>query len=365
MGNISEIDRNLAVSGIVNDTEVRFFNVRSEPFSIYGLLSNEGDRFRRIPTAVAKQVSPGVRNLHGNTAGGRVRFRTDSSFVAIRAVLPEYGLMSHMPFLGSSGFDLYEDEGKISHYCGSFLPPLDRKEAYESILWLGQQKSRAFTIHFPLYDDVSELYVGLEPGATLEHGEPYRDLAPILYYGSSITQGGCASRPGNCYSNIISRNLHIDHRNLGFAGNCKGEKAMAEYIAAQKMSLFFLDYDWNAPTPEHLQSTHEPFFLKVREKQPDLPIVMASRTDIPWEPRRQAETLRRKEIVLQTYENAVKRGDRRVYFIDGSTVFREAKKLGICPDSCTVDGTHPNDLGFACMAGVFGNAMEAFLLPRR
>ena len=136
---------------------------------------------------------------------------------------------------------------------------------------------------------------------------------------------------------------------------------MAEYIAAQKMSLFFLDYDWNAPTPEHLHSTHEPFFLEVREKQPDLPIVMASRTDIPWVPSRQVDTLRRKEIVLRTYENAVKRGDRRVYFIDGSTVFQEAKKLGVSPDSCTVDGTHPNDLGFACMAGVFGNIIKDLL----
>ena len=137
---------------------------------------------------------------------------------------------------------------------------------------------------------------------------------------------------------------------------------MAEYIAAQKMSLFFLDYDWNAPSPEHLHSTHEPFFLEVREKQPDLPIVMASRTDIPWVPSRQVDRQRRRDIILQTYENAVKRGDRRVYFVDGSTVFGEAKKLGVSPDSCTVDGTHPNDLGFSCMAGVFGNIIKDLLI---
>jgi len=100
MGNISESDRNLAVSGIVNDTEVRFFNVRSEPFSIYVLLTSEGDRFHRIPTALAQQINSGVLSLHGNTSGGRVRFRTTSSFVAIRAVLPGYCLMGHMPFLG-------------------------------------------------------------------------------------------------------------------------------------------------------------------------------------------------------------------------------------------------------------------------
>ena len=179
MGKISEIDVNFAVSGVINNTEVNYFNVRGKPFSIYGLMANEGDRFRRIPAALAQQVSPGVQNLHGNTAGGRIRFRTNSSFVAIRAVLPGYCLMSHMPFLGSSGFDLYEDNSAGSHYRGSFMPPLERKDSYESILRLGQRKSRSFTIYFPLYDDVSELYVGLEPGATLEAGEPYRDLVVI------------------------------------------------------------------------------------------------------------------------------------------------------------------------------------------
>jgi len=242
------------------------------------------------------------------------------------------------------------------------MPPVERKDSYETVLYLGQQKSRLFTIHFPLYDDVLELYVGLEPGATLEPGEPYRDIAPILYYGSSITQGGCASRPGNCYCNIISRNLQTDHRNLGFAGNCRGETAMAEYVALQKMGLFFMDYDHNAPTTEHLKKTHEKFFLIIRERQPDLSIVMVSRTDPPrirsgWE-----DTLRRRELILQTYENAVKRGDHHVFFIDGSTVFQEAKKLGVTPDSCTVDGVHPNDLGFACMAGIFGNVIEESLV---
>lgn len=267
-----------------------------------------------------------------------------------------------MPFLGSSGFDLYEADGTVSHYRGSLMSPVERKDSYETVLYLGQQKSRLFTIHFPLYDDVLELYVGLEPGATLEPGEPYRDIAPILYYGSSITQGGCASRPGNCYCNIISRNLQTDHRNLGFAGNCRGETAMAEYVALQKMGLFFMDYDHNAPTTEHLKKTHEKFFLIIRERQPDLSIVMVSRTDPPrirsgWE-----DTLRRRELILQTYENAVKRGDHHVFFIDGSTVFQEAKKLGVTPDSCTVDGVHPNDLGFACMAGIFGNVIEESLV---
>ena len=112
MSNIGEIDKNLAVSGTIQGENVSFYNVRKAPFTIYGLLpGREGESYRRVPLEVAEQVSDGVLRLHTRTAGGRVRFRTDSDCVAIRAIMPNKNLMTHMPFLGSSGFDLYEEEG--------------------------------------------------------------------------------------------------------------------------------------------------------------------------------------------------------------------------------------------------------------
>lgn len=362
MSNIGEIDKNLAVSGTFQGADVNFYNVRQEPFTIYGLVpSGEGEPFRRLPLSVAEQVNEGVLRLHIRTAGGRVRFRTNSGCVAIRAIMPNKNHMPHMPFLGSSGFDLYEEDGGKYIYRGSFVPPVDRADSYESIIKFSEQKMRDLTINFPLYDGVDDLYIGIEPGAELAAGGKYALDKPVIFYGSSITQGGCASRPGNCYSNIITRSLNIDHVNLGFSGSARGEKIMAEYIIKQPMSLFFCDYDHNAPDVEHLARTHEAFFLTIRDKHPNLPIIMASRTDTPKTTAIREDTLRRRDVVLRTYVNALKRGDEHVKFIDGTEVFKEAAKLGVAADSCTVDGVHPNDLGFACMAKVFGDAIAEMI----
>lgn len=359
---IEEVDRNLAVKGTVGDAELSFWDVRRPPFTVYGLLPGEpGETFRRLPRQVAEQTSPGVLHLHTNTAGGRVRFRTDSSCVAIRVKMPGKCLMSHMPFLGSSGFDLYLTENGKCCYEASLVPPIDRGDGYESLVRFPDRTMRDITINFPLYDSVAELLIGTEPEAKLQAGGTYRNEKPVIFYGSSITQGGCASRPGNSYQAVISRMFNCDYRNLGFSGNARGEAAMAEYIAQQPMELFFMDYDYNSPSPEHLATTHEPFFLTIREKNPDLPIILASKTDKPRSPKEEREAEERRKVICTTYENALRRGDRNVRYIDGRTVFSAFEAQGLAADSCTVDDCHPNDLGFFCMAQVFGREIGSML----
>ena len=350
MSRISEVDRNLAVREKIEGVELCFRNARQKPFAVYGLLPGTAEEpFRRILA------------LHARTAGGRVRFQTDSSCVAIRAKMPEKCLMPHMTFLGSSGFDLYLTEGAECRYAGSFMPPVNRADGYESIIRFPDRSLRDITINFPLYDAVDELLIGLEPGALLQSGKKYRTELPVIYYGSSITQGGCASRPGNSYQAVISRMLNCDYRNLGWSGSARGERVMAEYIAAQPMSLFFMDYDHNSPSAEHLAQTHEPFFLSVREKNPNLPVILASKTDLPLSPQAARERDERRRIISRTYENALRRGDRNIRLIDGGTVFSELEEHGLTADSCTVDGCHPNDLGFFCMARVFGRQIGEML----
>ena len=362
MGNIGKIDKNLEVKGSVQKENIVFHNVRNPPFTVYGLLPGEKEApYRRLPESLAAQVNEGVLRLHTYTAGGRVRFRTDSDCIAIRAVMPNKHFMPHMPLLGSSGFDIYEMEHDQYIYRGSFVPPIDREDTYESIVRFDNQKMRDLIIHFPLYDSVDCLFVGIRPDSVWRAGSCYNSKKPILYYGSSITQGGCASRPGNCYTNIISRNLNMDHINLGFSGSGRGEQQIANYISEQDISVFVYDYDHNAPTVDYLEQTHEPFFLKIREKKPDLPVIMASRTDSPKTPAIASETLRRRDVILRTYEKAQKRGDQNVLFVDGMMMFDMCSSLGTAADSCTVDGIHPNDLGFACMAKVFGDAIQKML----
>ncbi len=332
---IDQIDRNFEVKSNIGKSDVRFYSALEKPFGIYGVFYENG-RFRRMPEQVAASVSDGVYVLHSHTAGGRVRFRTDSPYVAIHAKMPEVGKMPHFALCGSAGFDLYVG----NDYYASFLPPFDLSDGYECVLDFPTGEMRDITINFPLYSSVSKLYIGLAESADVQAPTPYREGQPIVYYGSSITQGGCASRPGTAYQSFVSRALNADFVNLGFSGNARAEDEIAAYIASLPMSVFVYDYDHNAPTVEHLARTHEQMFLKVREQHPDLPVIMMSRPKFCLS----GEEAERLQIIKTTYQNALERGDRNVYLIDGRDLMRSVGLDG------TVDSCHPTDLGFFSMA---------------
>ena len=349
MSEISHIDSNFKVDTQLCETDIRFYDVKQEPFQLHGVFYASG-QFRRIPQEVAKSVSEGVYSLHSHTAGGRVRFRTDSPYIAIHATMPQVGKMSHFALTGSAGFDLYIRDGS-EKYWKSFVPPFDILDGYESIVYFDSAQMRDVTIHFPLYSDVSELYIGLRSDALVGQAQRYRVEKPIVYYGSSITQGGCASRPGNSYESMISRRLDADYINLGFSGNAKGEPAIAQYIAGIDMAAFVYDYDYNAPTVEHLENTHRKMYDIIRKAYPALPIILLSRPAF----RLSAEEQRRLDVIRRTYEAAKAAGDDHVFLIDGSALMALAQCEG------TVDGCHPNDLGFASMAKAVGDVLEQVL----
>jgi len=350
MIDIAAIDSNFKVETKIKQDDIRFYDPRQAPFQISGVFFENG-RFRRMPQAVADSVSARVGTLNQQTAGGRIRFQTDSPYVTVYAKMPYMGKMSHFPLTGSVGFDLYAGaEDEPERYRGTFTPPFDIEDGFESILRFETAKMREITVNMPLYSAVSELYIGLQEGASVLPPEPYTRQMPIVYYGSSITQGGCASRPGNCYQNIIARRLNTDYVNLGFSGSALAEPEMAEYIAGLSMSVFVYDYDHNAPNVAHLQATHERMYRAVRRAHPDIPVVMMSRPRMYLD---EADTKRR-EVVCTTYQNALDRGE-NVYFLDGPALMADAGFDG------SVDGTHPNDLGFASMAHALGDLLESIL----
>ncbi len=342
MKNISDIDTNFKVGNDVNRSDLTFYDCQETPFKIYGLFYEDG-KFRRMPEAVAKSVSNGVHFLHANTAGGRVRFKTDSKTIAISALMGELGKMSHFPYTGSIGFDMYAD----GIYVKTFTPPHNITDSYESVFDFETKALRSITINFPLYSEVKNLYIGLENNCTCVSPEPYVNDKPIVYYGSSITQGGCASRPGSSYQSIIERRFNCDYINLGFSGSARAEDTMIDYIKNLDMSVFVYDYDHNALTAELLDATHEKMFKEVRATHPDIPIIIMSRpkhylTDIEE---------KRRQIIENTYKNAVSAGDSNVYFIDGKMLTE------LCGNEGTVDGCHPTDFGFASMAKAVGDCM--------
>ncbi len=333
-----------------------FYDCLQAPFRMYGVFDHsDNDRvlFHRLPTKVAVDTSKEVTNLSTNTTGGRLRFKTDSAYVAIHVKLKNIIRFSHMPLSGTCGFDLYEHHGAESRYVQSLYPPFEFIDEFEAIVHFPERRMRDLSLNFPIFSGIESLYIGLEESAAIEEGGAYSRQTPLLFYGSSITHGGCASRPGNTYPAIISRKLDSNYINLGFSGSARGEDAMAEYISEQKMSIFIYDYDHNAPTTEHLKNTHEKLFLKLREKQPDLPVLFVSKPD--FNPLIE-EHVQRREIILETFHNAIKRGDKNIDFVDGESLFNGPDR-----DSCTVDGCHPNDLGFRRMAEVIAARIQILL----
>ncbi len=346
MKKIHEIDRNFSVPPEARRPDTVFYSALKPPFSLHGVFFENGC-FRRCPEALARRTNDGVLLLHAHTAGGRLRFITNSPFIVLRAEMHVVSRMPHFALTGSAGFDVYADN--VFTHC--FVPPFEISEGYTAAADLPGEAEREITLHFPLYSGVKALYIGLKKGCLLKAPAPYRTQAPVVYYGSSITQGGCASRPGLAYQNILSRRLRADHLNLGFSGSAKGEQCMAQYIAGLGMSAFVMDYDHNAPTPAHLANTHEAFFQTVRAQQPNLPVVFLSRPKYALTP----EEEERLSIIRRTYENALRRGDENVYLLTGPQL------TALCGNEGTVDGCHPNDLGFSSMAAALAPVLEGVL----
>ena len=344
MKNIAEIDSNFVIGSKIEQDGIKFYDSKQKPFKTYGIFY-DGDIYRRLPENIAKTVSEGVYNLHTCCAGGRVRFKTDSPYVAISCRMPSMCFMSFCAFTGLSGFDMYDDKKHI----GSFVPYYGgENKGFDSIVYLEGAKLREITINFPSYSPVSDLYIGIDENSILEDASLYEEGNPIVYYGSSITQGACASRPGLTYENIIARNLNRDYINLGFSGNAKAEDEIANYIKDLDMSVFVYDYDHNAPDIEHLEKTHERMFKIIREAQPELPIIMMPRPKFYLT----EEEKKRREIVERTYQNAVKQGDKNAYYISNEEL------AALCRGEETVEGTHPNDWGFASMAAAIGDVIK-------
>ncbi len=335
---------------VTSKESLRFYNIKQEPFRIYGLYEPlTSERYHRLNDDVAAATNSGVKGLNNNTAGGRVRFVTTSNYLAAKVVTNGSAKMINMCYIGSSSFDVYVKRTGRETFAGVLRPAAFYEKGYDAVISLPGSGEREVTVNFPLYSGCVELYLGLDSNATLSRHPDYTYEKPVLYYGSSITQGGCASRPGMSYQAIISRRLDANYMNLGFSGSARGEDPMVKYLSEQDCSVFVLDYDHNAPSVEHLYKTHENLYLNFRKAHPDTPVVMVGKPDF-WMYDRTA--MDRRDVIYRTCERARARGE-KVIFVDGQSLF-----AGEMREDCTVDGCHPNDLGMTRMADVIGKAVD-------
>lgn len=343
----------------IGKTDCELIDVKSGKFSVFGLYDfYNRDDYVRMPPEIPASVSDWLFNLNKHTSGGRVCFVTDSDYIGVDVDLRFVNHCPNMNGGGCFGIDAYiltENDTEYRLKC-TFLPANNGDTAYKRVIDVPKGVKKVI-MNLPLYSGINRLKIGLQKGCKLEKFNPYKNVAPIVYYGSSITQGACAARPSNSYQSIISRRNFVDFINLGFSGACKGEKPMVDYIATLKMSLFVLDFDHNAENPEQLKERHYNAYKTVRAAHPDIPIIMATKPD--YENDDKHENAERFKIIKDDYLRAKKEGDKNVYFVDGRTFYGKKERGLHFADSC-----HPNDLGLLKMANKFGALIDKVLKIR-
>ncbi|MBQ8807995.1 MAG: hypothetical protein IJZ81_01655 [Clostridia bacterium] len=340
---LEKFDHNMLPSTLENEATYDFYNASEAPFRICGLIKDTDGVFRRIPDEVAKTVSEGVVYTNEYTAGGRFIFRTNARKLAIKTSMPRMEFQCNVNFMNCCGMDIYKHEDGGQKYLRAFIPRADITTGGFSLeADLLEEGEKDVIIYTSAHATLKDIFIGVPKGCFVrEPKECYTYENPVVFYGSSITQGTSASRSGVCYPTLLSQTLDFDFINLGFAGNGKAEKEIANYVSNLSMSAFVYDYDHNAPTVEYLRETHERMYLSVRRKHPHIPIIMMSRPQFHQIGLKEATE--RFEIIKETYDKARLRGE-NVYIIDGRHMY---DKYGY--DNCLQDNSHPNTLGMFAM----------------
>lgn len=307
--------------------------------------------FDRLPKRARGVVRDAVWNLSRHSAGMLTRFRTDADQIWVDYHLTSSKLaLPHMPATGVSGVDLYatDDEGQWRWLAVSRPSSQAVKARLVRNLLPGK---REFMAYLPLYNGTDHLRVGLPAGATFEPVAP-RNEKPMVFYGTSITHGACASRPGMPHPAILGRRLERPVINLGFSGNGKMEKEVGEYLCELDPCVYVIDCLPNMVGRE-VATRAEPLVRQLRKNRPETPVLLvedrtyANAGFVSGLHKRHADS---RGALRAAYEKLVSDGFKQIGYLPGESL------LGQDRDD-TTDGSHPSDLGFYRHA----NAMEVAL----
>ena len=331
---------------------MKAYSIFEKPIKVFGIPNFDRDkRLTRLSDEVIEKI-PALDFLGRRCPGGRIGFKTNSKTIGIRAKYKTLSIDVGMSIYSCQSFHVFVGERQKSRFLG-LIAPYD----YESLEFERTLNKDGIMeevlILLPRNEIIESVEILIDDDAEILSPSEYKYSKPILYYGSSITEGGISCNPSNAYNAIISRHLDVDYINLGFSGSAKGEIAMADFINTLDFSIFVYDYDHNAPTVEHLKDTHKDFFQKIREAHPNVPILMLTRPYANYG----KDEIARRQVVKDTYESAIQNGDKNVYFIDGEEFFKD-----FCDkELCFIDTIHPNDLGFHKMAQVIEPVIKGIL----
>lgn len=311
-------------------------------FPLYGKISDQtNERYERLPSSLEGVSREPVWYLGRHSAGLFIRFRSNSTSIHVRWESTFNNTMTHMTDTGTKGLDLYAIvDGEWRHVC-SAQP--QGKKSERCIIANMDPFEREYMLYLSLYDGVKSLEIGVDEGSVLDLpavDRPSREK-PVVMYGTSILQGGCANRPGMAHTNIISRRLDREVMNLGFSGNALLDMEIAELMASvEEPGLYVLDYVPNA-SAEAIDEVGEQFFRKIRDAHPDVPVIFIEDVIFPhtiFDNKILEEVTKKNEAQERLYKKLKKSGEKRIYYISAEGMIGD-------DGEATVDAIHFTDLG--------------------
>ncbi len=303
--------------------------------------------FQRLPDAAEGKVTPAVWSLSQDSAGMLVRFKTDAASIWAHFVLRADRLgMPHMPATGASGVDLYARDAQ-GKWRWVNVTKTDKKEMKLAIIDGLTPGLREYAAYLPLFNGPESLAIGVPEGAKFETLAP-RAEKPIVFYGTSITHGACASRPGMVHTAILGRRFDRPVINLGFSGNGRMDAAVGEFLTKIDAAVYVIDCLPNMK-PADVREKCAPLVKQLRAAHPGTPIVLVEdrRNTNSWIlPARDQHHTDNHAALREVYEALLKEGVKKLHYLPGDHL------LGDDADGAT-DGSHPSDLGFLRQANAF------------
>ena len=311
--------------------------------------------FDRLPAKAEGSVRPAVWSLSQHSAGICVRFQSDATEIHARWKLRSAKLeMPHMPSTGVSGLDLYARDTKGKWRWVANGRPSKQDNQSKLVSGLSAQM-REYMLYFPLYNGVTSVEVGVPAAAKLEPGKPRAAGAskPIVFYGTSITQGGCASRPGMVHTAILGRWLDCSVINLGFSGNGRMESEIGQLMAEIDASVYVIDC---LPNISAAQVTERTFGLvkELRKARPSVPIVLVedrNYTDSVFVTSKARRNQSSQKALKAEFEKLKSAGIDNLHYVRGEDLLGD-------DGEGTVDSSHPTDLGFMRQAEAFHKVLK-------
>lgn len=357
LGGWVQADEPKATLTAVEQDGVRWYDIR--PLGVEGQgWQDTAAPYDRLPAKAQGKVRDAVWNLSRHAAGLCVRFVTDADTLHARWTLTSERLaMPHMPATGVSGLDLY---ARDDHGRWRWVAVGQPKETTNQIILVRGMRpgQREYLLYLPLYNGVTSVEVGVPAPATIEDAPDYpaERARPLVFYGTSITHGACASRPGMVHTAILGRRYQRPVINLGFSGNGRMEPEVGELLTELDAAVYIIDCCPNLNGPETAARTR-PLVEQLRKARPETPIVLVEDrryTDAWLVPSKAARNDGNHQALRAAYEDLLQAGVKHLYYLEGDSLLGE-------DGEGAVDSSHPNDLGFLRQAEAFARVLDPLL----